>query len=362
MITIEDVKDLLGRSEEQTVLSLYLNVDNAARANQADPPAWRIWLKRTLREMSNGTAADNQWQPVQERAATFFEAYSPASKGIAVFFGPSWEQVFPLPVSIENQGSYGSPMIAPLLRVLSEHQPYLIVQVSQEEAHFYINLLNQTAFADNLKIDLEDYDFAEKTLMPATAAVGSDGQGGLTQGSNRESFEAMIDAHRARFYRSIVDQIGKLSRTRNIQRVILGGSEKAAHAVHNLMPDSLRKSVIDIVSLPGHYTPQEISAHVQPQALAYEQAQADKRIDDVIGMARAGGRALLGEEAARYALERQQVETLFLAEQLAGQKLANDMACSALRNNSSVVVMFGTAAEKLEKEGGGMAAQLYYSM
>jgi hypothetical protein len=360
LITSEDVKGLLTQADGQAVLSLYLSVNNAVRENQADPPAWRIWLKRTLRELANGTSA-NHWRPIQERAAAYFEHYSPTSKGVIAFFGDDWEQVYALPVALENQGGFGELLLEPLLRILSEYQPYLVVQVSREDAHFYISLLGQTEFQDSLEIDLEDYDFAQKTLMPATAALIA-GDGGLTQGSNRDAYDDMIEAHRARFYRDVVDYTQKLMRTRQVQRVILGGSEQAAHAVHNQMPEALRKQVIAIESLPGHFGTHEIFTHVQPQALAYEQAQAAAEVDDVINKARAGGRAVLGPEAVQHALERQQVETLFLSDQLSDKDLANDLVGRTLNINSEVKVLFGPAAEKLQAEAGGVAARLYYAL
>jgi len=361
VITVDDVKTLLKQTGAQDTLSLYLNVDNAERENQTDPPAWRIWLKRTLSEVARD-ANEAVWLPIHARALSYFEHYSPASKGIVAFIGGDWEETFPLPVTIENQSGFGDLLIEPLLRILSQYKPYLVVQVSREEAHFYISFLGQTAFEDSREIDLEAYDFAQKTLMPATAAMGSGGQGGVTQGSNRDAFENMIEEHRARFYRDVVDYTQKLTRINNIERVILGGSAQAAHAVHNLMPRALRNNVLEIVSLPGKYTAKEIFAHVQPQALAHEHERANMLVSEVIDMARAGGRAALGLEAVQHALNYRQVDTLLLSEQLPDRALANDLARWALSVNSNVEIMHGDAAGRLLDEGDGVAAKLYYSM
>ena len=355
MFTIQDVKGLLVQAGENDVLSLYLNVNNAAPENQADTPAWRIALKKSLRDLNQDSA---EWESLQERVHNFFETYSPSSKGLIVFFGPDWEQTYSVPVDVENRAAYGVPLVSPFLQILDEHEPYLVVRVDREEADFFVSTLGQTDFHNSMEIDLADYDFGEKSLMPATAAI-VDGHG-LTQGSNRDAFEDMIEEHRARFYRDVADYTQKLMKSEKIRRVIIGGSEQTAHALHNLLPESVRKQVVEVVGLPGHYNTHQIFEHVQPQALAYEHEQDSKLVEEVINKAHANGRAVLGSEAVRDALDRQQVEQIILTTD--DVQTANELARRALALNSEVEFISGDAAVRLNEEALGIAAKLYYSV
>lgn len=356
MFTLDDVKALLNQAGENDVLSLYLNVNNALRENQADNPAWRIELKKALRELAD--EEHPHWEDIQARATAFFDDYTPSSKGLIAFFGPDWEQTYAVPLDVQNQAAYGEPLISPFVHLLDEYEPYLVVRVDREEASFFVSTLGQTEFHDSMEIDIQAYDFGQKTLMPATGRLPS-GEG-LTQGSNREAFEDMVDEHRARFYREVADYTQKLMKAEHIRRMIIGGSEEAAHALHKLLPEALRDQVVDVTSLPGHYAPHQIFENLQPQALNYEHEQDLELVEDAINKARAGGRAVLGPEAVRHALDRQQVEQLILTTD--DMQIANELSRRALALNSDVEFVDGAAAAKLREAAGGIAARLYYAM
>ena len=360
MITLHDVKALMAQVDNQPVLSLYLNVDNAVPENQADKPAWRIWLKDTLRDIENGSSKDSHWQAIRENVDSFFDGYTPSSKGLVAFFGPDWQEIYALPVPVTNQSGFGDLLVGPLVNALDEYKPYLVVQVNQEEAHFYTSYLGQAEFQNSMEIDLEAYDFGEKTLMPATGIITGGGGHGLTEGSNRDAYSDMIEEHRARFFRGVVDYTRELMDAEGINRVILGGSEEASHAVHNHMPETLREKVVEITALPGHYSIHEIFKQIQPIALEYEHNKDLELVNDVLDKARAGGRAVLGPEATRSAFERQQVETLLLA--LDDNALTNELSRQALTLNSKIEIMHGIAADKLKRDAGGAAARLYYTI
>jgi hypothetical protein len=362
MLTLSDVKELLHQGEGQDILSLYLHVDNAVRENQAANPAWRISLKKNLRSLDDEVTEEGRaiWEAIREQAEEFFQHYAPSGKGVVAFFGPDWEQVHPLPVPVENAAAYGRPLVGPLLRALDEYQAYLVLMVDQEEAHFYESYLGQAEFRDSIEIDLDEYDFGEKSGMPPTSAKLA--ASGTMQTNNREAFEDMIDAHRMRFYRDVAEHLRLLAEQDDIDRIILGGDEQAANTVRKQLPDALRHKVVDVVSIPRHFSTHEVFEHVQPLAVEYERDEEIRAVDEVINAARAGGRAVLGPEAVATALDRQQVAALILAwppEQTDG---ANDLAYRALSLNSAIEIVHDAAADKLRKEASGVAARLYYTM
>jgi hypothetical protein len=357
MLNLSDVKTLLNDGEGQDILSLYLHVDNAVPENQATNPAWRIWLKQHLRSIE--TEHEN-WQSIRARVEGYFQEYTPYGKAVVAFFGDDWDQVYNLPVPVENQGAYGRPLVTPLLWALDEFEPYLVVQVDQEDAHFYVSYLGQTDFRDSIEIDVDEYDFGQKTGMPTAASIPG-GHSGV-QGNNREAFEDTIHEHRMRFYREVAEHIRHIVEKEKIERIVIGGNEESGRTVRKQLAQNIEKYVVDVVSIPRHYHAHQIFEQVQPLALEHERQQESQLIDEVINSARAGGRGALGIEATQTALQNQQVSHLILAWPPRDAEMANDLAYQALKLNSEVITVHGAPADKLSQEGHGVAARLYYSV
>jgi hypothetical protein len=356
MIDLQDIKRLLGSTD---TLSLYLNVDNAVRENQAVNPAWKIELKNALRKIEDGLSADQRgsWKAVQQRVERFFRDYRPQSKGLALFITPDDEQRFDLPVTTENRATFGEPLVAPLVWKLDEFEPYLVLMVDQEEANLYFSYLGSTEFEEGMEIDLSEYDFPRNYLMPSASAI----TGGhmLTQGSQRDRFEDRLDEYRARFYRNVVDAARRVSSERQARRIILGGSEQAVHAVRHEMDDDLRARVVHVMSIPMQSSPHEIFRHIQPVALAYEREDEEALVKEIIDFAKSGGRGALGREAVEKALAMQQVELLVMSWPGVDEALANQLSHQALALNTEIELVHGPAAERLNQEG-GIGARLYY--
>jgi hypothetical protein len=362
MLNLSDVKALLHEGEGQDILSLYLHVDNAVPENQATNPAWRTWLKQHLRSVDNHLMEGERqnWETIRARVEEYFQDFIPSSKSVVAFFGANWEQVYTLPVPVENQGAYGKPLVTPLLWAMDEYEPYLVVKVDQEEAHFYESYLGQTDFRDSIEIDLDEYDFAQKTgKQMAAPALGGQSR---AQANNRDEFEDTINEHRMRFYRDVAEHTRQLVKKEGIERIIIGGNEDSGHTVRRLLAQSVEKHVVDVVSIPRYYGAHDIFAHMQPLALEHEREKESQLVDEVINAARAGGRGALGLEAVNNALQLQQVSHLILAWPPNDSRLANDLAYRALKLNSEVITVHGAPAGRLRREGEGVAARLYYAI
>lgn len=354
MPKLEDIKDMLAQNDDHT-LTLYLNVDNAARENQSDNPAWRVWAKNALRGVALSLDADQleAWQDIHDRTHDFLNDYQPQSKGLLLFCAPNFQQTFELPLRFENQVAYGKAMIAPLLWAMDEYELYLLALVDKEQARFFVSYLGEVGFQESMEIDLDEYDFERKTLMPASTS-------GITAGSNRDAFEHTIDEHRQRFYRDTAERVRKLAERRRARRVILGGSEQSAHSVYRLLPEPFKAQVVAVMSLPMRLNEHELFQHILPAAQAWERQQEMQLVTEVIDLAGSGGRGVLGEKEVAHALDLRQVETLIAAWPPLQPERVNNLAYQALRLNSRIELVRGGAAEQLASHD-GLAARLYYA-
>lgn len=360
MVAIDDLKTLLVQGDEHT-LSLYLDIDRAKQENQSSQPAWRIYLKDALNEVETQQRKHPAWQAIKARVDAFFADFEPDAKGFAAFFTPDSEQTYELPVPVEGRWYFGEPLIVPLLWAIDEYEPYLIAMVDHEKAELLTAYLGSTTLEGELKSDLEEYDFAEKTLMPATGAIaGNEGQG-VTAGSNREAYQNMINEHIARFHREVVDEIVRLAEKHPNIRIVLGGEERSAHAVQKMLPERFTAFVVGVLPIPFHLSQQQVLPQVLPAALDFERAQETKLVQEVIDFAKSRGRGALGRKDVDMALTMQRVEKLILPYPLVDEVDATDLTRRAFESGGSVELVHGAAADLLNEEG-GVAARLYYAL
>lgn len=356
MLNSVDVRRVLSQPGADATLSLYLQVDPALLENQSSIPGWRIWLKNALRGLE-GAHDDPALPGLVQRAQQFAATLRPEAKAIAAFFTPTSEQVFPLPVPVtENEASFGRPAVASLLWLLDEYEPYVVALVDSEKARFFTGRMGRAGLGDTRRIDLDDYDFKPKYLSATNAGQGWHTKGG----NNRDAFAATIDDHTRRFHQTIADQCGNLLRETGAARILLGGNEAAAHAIKGMMHESVARAVVGFVPVPLHLPDQPALDLMLPAALAFERQHELALVDEVVNLAKSGGRGALGAEAVLARLDNKQVELLIVPWPLRDAELRARLPELVLAAGAAVELVAGAAAERVEHEG-GLAARLFYS-
>lgn len=364
MIDMKDVKALLVNSDDHT-LTLYADVSEANIENQAVAPQWAIWLKNRLRDLEHTLSGDDAkaWPEIRAWVDQYLAQYAagrkPQARGLVLFAGPSSQHAYELPVPFENRISFGHPQVTPLLWAIDEYEPYLVALFDKEKARFFTSYLASMSFEDSLEIDLDQYDFVERPLMPATA-----GGHEIAAGTNKEAWQRTINEHLKRFYRQIAETAVKLADKSGANRLILAGSEDSLPEVHKLLDTKAQARVAGMVTAPLYETTAQLFERVFPVAQTFEREQEVKLVSEVIDFAKSGGRGALGREAVDMALEMQRVEKLILpwpVNDATFQSYTEDLAYRTLQLNGSIELVHGAAADRLASEG-GVAARLYYAL
>jgi len=115
MLSHLDVSDLLN-SPRRDVLSIALDVDPTKPENQAEPPAYRIWLRNELRALLDQLPKDER-KRIKEiigRVEAFIEQERPQGRGLAIFAADDLWRVHVLPVPLRNLVRFGRPDVLPL--------------------------------------------------------------------------------------------------------------------------------------------------------------------------------------------------------------------------------------------------------
>ncbi len=361
MINPDDLRTLMQESGE-SVFSLFLNVDASVEENQAAKPAWHIFAENALSNARKEAGEENAaWQDIEQRVKNYINAYSPSSKGLALFYGPDTEQVYELPVPPHENGySYGTVDIAPLLWLIDEYEQYLIVLVDSEEAQLLTTYLGDIDREEALASDRFTFDFRQKTIMPRPTGTQGDTGQQATAGSHRDRFDDKMDEFIAKFHRDVADRVREWLQQNGPCRVVLGGDEKAANSVNEHLHEDASRHVVAVMGIPFQLNDNEVMNRILPTALNHERSEEMDLVESVINAAKtSGGRGALGQEDVGQALQMQQIETLVVPWPLNDDH--HDMTVQAFRNGSQIELVHGAAASKLENEG-GIGARLYYSI
>lgn len=363
-LRMHDIQQLLTESDGD-VLSLYLRVDPADRENQAQTPAWKIRLKNARREVTTNLsddAAREHWTMIEARLDEFLTDYTPSGKMLVLFIGADMLQTYTLPVRLEPNYAYGKPLVAPLLWALDEYESYLIALVDQDRARFLKAFLGTVGEQGEMSIDL-DYDWGERSLMPATSAIAPGGGTGtgIKHGSHRDRFDQMIDSHVKRFHKEVAERVTQLAKELDTNRIVIGGNEQSAHAVHDLLMQRSQQQVVAIVPMDMSAKADNVLERVRPHAETYERQQEMALVEQLVNQAKANGRAALGKERVLKALNQQQVELVVAPWPMDDDALAQDLPIQVLNAGNELQLVHGDAAERLNQEG-GLAARLYYSV
>lgn len=356
MIDLADIHRLISQPDADQTLSLYLMVDAARLENHAAVPGWRIWAKNALRELSGKHGEDENFVALRKQVEERLDGYHGHGKALALFLTPSGVQEFELPVPLtENSAAYGRASLAPLMWLLDEYQKTLIVIVDQERSRFISGYLGTAAREGSHNNDFVAYDFPEKTQMPSGHMRGSRVAGG----SNRDAFAATEGDHRRRFYQEVAAQARHIKEELRVERVILGGSDEAAHAVKAEMHDSVAKCVVAIVPIPQWVDDGEVVRQAAPFVAEYERKREVEIVDEAIGFAKSGGRGALGFAEIADCLERKQVELLILPWPIEDADFRDRLPREALAAGAKIELVSGAAAERVKAEGGAVARLFY---
>lgn len=350
MKTLNAIKQLL-QDIHKPILSLYLHVDPALRENQAAIPAWRIWSKNALNNLVDRTTdQQNALAEILPRVKAFIEGYTPTNKSLVLFFGQDIRQMYEVSSAVKNYIFFGNPALVPLLRAFDEAAPFLLIDVTYENAVLSVTHRDGFQYQLEINIDIPRDEWREMTLMPATAAGGF-----IRAGSHRDRFEDRIEEQQERFYKEIAEEVATLRKKHPVKEIVLAGGEKAAHSVHKYLPET---TIIGPIALAGYLSPAEILAKVVPIVREHRLADDVKLVQETLELDRSGGRAARGT-AVLDAMKQHRVELLILPLISSGEALVNSLCSESLIAGSQIKVVTGTAAEYLVDDS-GVAARLYY--
>lgn len=351
MLSYADLTQVVEKHHIPT-LSLYLLVDPAQPLNQSNTPAWRIWLTSTLKELEQRVPVNQAdvWEAIRANVETFLSSYAPTGKTLVLFWQQDDHQQYELPIALKNYANFGEPALSLFVQAIDMCKPFLLSFVTHTSASFYVMTCAGVQHHATMELEIPYEQWREMPLMPATAAGAF-----VRAGSHRDKFNTRVDEQVERFFQRVADETIILSELSTAAEIVLSGNEAAAHAVHKYLPDS---AVIGPLVLANHSSSSEVLQLVVPTVTEHRLEQDVKLVQDIIQLAKSGGRAVRGMDVIK-ALEQKAVELLLLPAKSANEPLVDKLVLDGILAGAQIKLVNDTAADNLIQEC-GIAARLYY--
>ncbi len=279
---------------ETPVLTAYVNVDTTNADNRREQPAWLIELKNEARRLEEGLdpeelkrrAVQNQWDDTVEMLLQHLRDHKPSGRSAAIFTDHNDFLDIELPVPVSTRLHYGLPQIKQLLFAVDQYKKYLVVLLSGSEVRALDIFL--TRATQDVRVDTE-HQFA----------------GRLGYQTDLHPAEIGTEEFQRRFVREVAHAINEyFMRDPEIERLILGGNQKQAHAVKNALRPEAREALVAIESIDFKLPQTEIAKQVLQIAGRHELEHDLAVVDSLVSRSNRGGRAVLEQQAVVDALAR----------------------------------------------------------
>lgn len=357
MLAPEQLAELYKRHRKDTVLSIYLDAD---QHDFAERGKWRIALKTAVSEQreraSDATTFDRAFEhlsePLGENDGSFLDGRGWV--GFATPDGLLHSESLPVPMPNLVRWEAGL-RVAPYARALKQARHVIAVVIDSRKARilrYRMGLLSQRDFleADTFLGDLTDVHVSK---------VASN-HSGIRGKTSTDAAQQFLDVERERLVVRVAEEVRK--EVGNDGLLILGGGGRTVDVLTRELGDfaSPRRRVVS--SLNFDMSDAELTEVVEDAASEISTELSRDILDRLIGEARSGGDACLGDPETERALVEARVDTLLIADSFrrSDPDRADHFEGAAFEHGARVIEVSRDVAAKLQSEGGGVGALLRY--
>lgn len=357
MLAPEQLADLYKRHRKDCVLSIYLDAD---QHDFAERGKWRIALKTAVSEQrEKATDAKRFDRALEHLRGTLDESDGSFLSGRGwVGFATVDELLHSesLPVPMPNLVRWEDGLrVAPYARALKQARPVVAVVIDSRRARILRYRMGRLAQKDYLEADTYLGDLTD--VHVAKVASTHSGIRGKTGSDAAQNF---LDVERGRLVGRVAEEVRQEVGTDGL--LILGGSERTVDALENELGDFAADRRRKRSSLNFDMSDAALQQEVEAVASEISDALQLDLLERLVGEARSGGDACLGEEETERALAEGRVGTLLIADSFRRRNpdRADHFEGAAFEHGATVVEVGRAVGDELDREGGGVGALLRY--
>jgi stalled ribosome rescue protein Dom34 len=248
------------------------------------------------------------------------------------------------------------PSIGPYVRVLPLARPVLTVLVDHRQAKLFRS--QNGAFEEVWALDADQSwgDLSDNVNMSkrATTTTGVRGEAD-TDVANRLEQVAM-----ERLLKSVVEVVGEHAGRDGL--VIVGGPPETTAAALAQLPKALHERAMEEPTIDFRTRAAELARATEAAAAVLAAQLQERLVNQVVDLAGAGGRGCLGLQSTEKALQERRVELLLVSRALFESDPENleRSVVAAFEQAATVEEVVGAGADRLQRDGQGIAARLRY--
>ena len=279
------------------VVSLYLNLrpDNHGRDN------FEPFLRKELGERLRVFHAEGPERESLGRDAEGIRAYvsevDPSVNGLAIFScaGADFFEAVVLPASIAGHRLYiaDQPHLYPLARVLEGCPRFAVLLADTNSARLFVvagNAVQHTERVEGVR--------TRRHKM-----------GGWAQAR----YQRHIENYHLHHAKEVAETLARVVREEDIDSIIISGNDVIVPLLKEHFSKDVSDRIVDVIKLDAHAPEREI-LDATVAAMRVKDAETDReRVEALLGAYRSNGLGCVGVEDTRLALERGQVDELFIA-------------------------------------------------
>ncbi len=317
------------------VVSLYLNL----QADDRGRDRFDAYLRKELPDRTRGYAARGPERESLDKDAAKIAAYVgelPASlNGLALFAcsGADLFEAVPMTAPVDEHQLIiaEQPHLYPLVRLLDQFPPHIVVLADTHRARIIVVALNGVMKTDEVQ--------GVKTRRHK--------MGGWSQARYQRHIENYHEQHA----KEVAEHVARIVQAERIDRVILAGDETIVPMLREQLAKDVLDRVVDVLRLDVNASERKI-LDATVAALREKDAETDReRVEALIDAYRGSGLGCVGVKAVRKAFEMGQVdEVLLTANEAELGDAANEFVAQA--RNTSAKVRFIEDASLLAPFGG----------
>ncbi|HEY8460102.1 MAG TPA: Vms1/Ankzf1 family peptidyl-tRNA hydrolase [Blastocatellia bacterium] len=281
------------------VISVYLNTQPDQRGRDNFDAFVRRELKARAKKWTMRTPERESFDRDADRINQYLrDELRPSSNGAAIFACSAERDFFEaaqFDAPIEENHLYASyqPSVYSLARFIDHYPPYVALVVDANAAHFYV-------FGAGEEIEHRD------VVSPNVHRT-------MIGGWSQARFQRHIDNIRARHAKEVVEELDRLTREENIDRVVLAGDEVIIPMLREQLPQRLERMVIDTLHLDVATPEHEVMKASFEAVRAHDERKDAEKVEQLLDKCLGSGYAVTGARDALIALTLGQVDEMFIS-------------------------------------------------
>ncbi len=303
------------------VVSVYLNL----QADDRGRDRFDAFLRKELPERTRGYGAEGPERKSLDEDAQKIAAYvadlPPALNGLALFAcsGADLFEAIPMTAPVDEHQVIVAeqPHLYPLVRLMDQFPPYVVVLADTNRARIVVFALSGIVQTDEVQ--------GVKTRRHK--------MGGWSQAR----YQRHIENFHVQHAKEVADHVARIVRNERIAHVILSGDETIIPLLRDQMPKEVLDRVVDVLRLDVKASERKI-LDTTIAALRERDAETDREhVEALIDGYRGSGLGCVGVDAVKKAFELGQVDELLLTADEAQLGAAADELIAQARNTSATI-------------------------